>query len=68
MRKVHCDDCGKLVASLESGSKIQKGAIMLCNKCSCKNDSVDNDDMGFANSIFGDGDVLGKMRSMWKEM
>ena len=71
MRKLYCD-CGTLVASLESGSKIQKGAIILCNKCSCKNDGFDDyisegktDSTNFENSLFGDGEVLDNLRSMF---
>lgn len=31
--KINCEICGKFVAELETGSKIRKGAVMICREC-----------------------------------
>ena len=33
MKTVFCEDCGKVVAQIESGSKLKKNCIMLCGPC-----------------------------------
>jgi RNase P subunit RPR2 len=31
--KKHCENCGKLLADLEPGSRIRKGTVCLCRDC-----------------------------------
>ena len=37
MKNMYCDECGKLVAKIETGSSIQKNATMTCGDCNGKN-------------------------------
>ncbi len=40
MRDLYCK-CGNLVARLEKGSLIKKGATFICEKCNAKDDLYD---------------------------
>jgi hypothetical protein len=72
MRNLYCS-CGTLVATLETGSTIKRGTILICRNCANpkpkpkpeKNADCIYDESEFAKSIFGDGDVLDNLRSMF---
>lgn len=36
MKKIFCSGCSTHVASIEEGSKIINGAVMLCDRCDTK--------------------------------
>ncbi len=66
MRNLYCS-CGELVATLETGSTIKRGTILICRYCAnAKSESKKDNDI-FSKSLFGseDGDALDKIRSMF---
>ena len=56
MRTIHCAKCNVLVAEIESGSKIRKGAIMLCGVCEDNRKTLQTcrDLKGGKTNLFGD--------------
>lgn len=55
MKTIFCDDCGKMVAQIESGSKLKKNCIMLCNPCNQKRKTINQEQnqQDFISKLFG---------------
>ena len=63
MIKFHCQVCGIFLAQIVEGSKIRKGAVMLCEFCS---DELTDAKNVFENKLSSNGDIPDFLANLFK--